>query len=147
MAKSRSKEIRRSVKPVGTRPCIMLGLFKVHKDNIDNCLPFLPNLSAILLSIANLLVPNLKSLASSEYTVKGSFVFAEEIAEKDSEFFMGSLDDDSLFTNTQLEETFDNGTNTLFENTKRVEALSKITFKELLSLATKESYFIFNRKL
>ena len=92
-------------------------------------------------------MPNLKSLTSSEYTVKGSFAFAEKIAEKDSEFFMGSLDDDSLFTNTQLEETFDNGTNTLFENTKRVEALSKITFKELLSLATKESYFIFNRKL
>ena len=70
-------------------------------------------------------MPNLKFLTSSEYTVKSSFVFAEEKAEKDSEFFMGSLDDDSLFTNTQLEETFDIlfGTNTLFENTKRAEAL------------------------
>ena len=37
--------------------------------------------------------------------------------------------------------------NTLFENTERVEALSKIVLKKLLSLATKESYFIFNGKL
>ena len=37
--------------------------------------------------------------------------------------------------------------NTLFENTERVEALSKIALKKLLSLATKESYFIFNGKL
>ena len=81
-------------------------------------------------------MPNLKSLTSSEYTVKGSFVFAEKIAEKDSEFFMGSLDDDSLFTNTQLEETFDIGTNTLFENTKRVEALSKIKIFQMVDMPT-----------
>ena len=35
----------------------------------------------------------------------------------------------------------------LFENTEKVEGLSKIEFKELLSLATKESYFIFNGQL
>ena len=33
-----------------------------------------------------------------------------------------------------------------FENTERVEGL-KIEFKELLPLATRESYFIFNGKL
>ena len=35
----------------------------------------------------------------------------------------------------------------LFENTEKVEGLSKTEFKELLSLATKESYFSFNGKL
>ena len=60
---------------------------------------------------------------------------------------MGSLDVDSLFTNIPLEETIDICTNTLFENTEKVEGLSKIEFKELLSLATKESYFSFNGKL
>ena len=60
---------------------------------------------------------------------------------------MGSLDVDSLFTNIPLEETIDICTNTLFENVEKVEALSKIEFKELLSLATKESYFIFNGQL
>ena len=54
---------------------------------------------------------------------------------------MGSLYVDSLFTNIPLEETINICTNTLFENTEKVEGLSKIEFKELLSLATKESYF------
>ena len=72
---------------------------------------------------------------------------AEETVEQDSEFFKGSLDIDSLFTKIPLEETIDICTNTLFENTERVEGLPKIEFKELLSLAIKESYFTFNEKL
>ena len=60
---------------------------------------------------------------------------------------MGSLDVDSLFTNIPLEETIDICTNTLFENTEKVEGLSKIEFKELLSLVGKESYSIFNGQL
>ena len=42
-----------------------------------------------------------------------------------SDFFMGSLDVDSLFTNFPVEETTDICTNTLFENAKKVEGLSK----------------------
>ena len=71
--------------------------------------------------------------------VKDSFAFAEENVERDSEFFMGSLDVDSHFTNIPLEETIVICTNILFENTKKVESLSKIEFMDLLSLATKES--------
>ena len=74
--------------------------------------------------------------------VKDSFAFAVEIVERDPEVFVGRLDVDSLFTNILLEETIDICTNTLFENTEKVEGLSKIEFKELLSLATKESYFL-----
>ena len=81
--------------------------------------------------------------SSNEYTVKDSFTFAEEIVEHDSEFFMENLDVDSLFTNIPLEETIVICTNTLFENTEKVEGLSKIEFKELLSLATKESLILF----
>ena len=144
------EETWRSFKPVGTRPGIMFGLCKVHKDIIDNCPPFRPILSAIntpTYKSAKFLVPFLKSLTSNEYTVKNLLAFAKEIVEQDSEFFMGSLDVDSLFTNIPLEETIDICTNTLFENMEKVEGLSKIEFKELLSLATKESYFIFNGKL
>ena len=97
--------------------------------------------------LAKFLIPILKSSTSNEYTVKDSFAFAEEIVEQDFEFFMGSLYVDSLFTNILLEETIDICANTLFENKEKVEGLSKIEFKELLSLATKESYVIFNRKL
>ena len=85
-----SEEIR-SLKPVGTRPGIMYGLCKVHKDIIDNCPPFRPILSAINTStykLAKFLVPILKSLTCNEYTVRDSFAFAEEIVEQDSEFFL-----------------------------------------------------------
>lgn len=34
-----------------------------------------------------------------------------------------------------------------FENTERIESLSNLEFKELLSLPPKESYFIFKGKL
>ena len=60
---------------------------------------------------------------------------------------MGSLNVDFLFTNILLEGTTDICANTFFEYTERVEDLSKIEFKELLSLTTKESYFILNGKL
>ena len=128
----------------------MYGLCKVHKDIIDNCPPFRPILSTIntpTYKLAKFLVPTLKSLSSNESTVKNLLAFAEEILEQDSACFMGSLDVDFLFTNIPLEETIDICTNTLFENTEKVEGLSKIEFKELLSLATKESYFIFNGQL
>ena len=97
--------------------------------------------------LAKFLVIILKSLTSKEYTVKNSFAFSEEVVERSCEFFMGSVQVDPLFTNIPLDETNNISTNTLFENTERVEGLSKIEFKEPPSLATKESYFIFNGKL
>ena len=58
---------------------------------------------------------------------------------------LGSLDVDSLFTNILLQETINICTNIIFENTERLEGLLKVEFKELLSLATKEFYFISDR--
>ena len=66
-------------------------------------------------------------MTSNEYAVKDSFA----IVEQDSQFFMGSLDVDSLFTYIPLEEFIDICTNTLFENAERVEGTKK-EFKELL---------------
>ena len=60
---------------------------------------------------------------------------------------MGSLDIDSLFTNIPFEETTEIRTNNLFENSDIVHGLKKREFKALLSLATKESYFMFNNIL
>ena len=105
-----SEETRISLKPVGTRPGIMYGLCKIHKDIIDNCPPFRLILSAIYAptyKLSKFLVPILKSLTSNEYIVKDWFAFAEEIVEQDSEYFMGSLNVDSLFINIPLEQTID----------------------------------------
>ena len=88
-------------------PGIMQRLCKVQKDIIDNCPPFRPILSVIntpTYKLAKFFLPILKSLTSNEYMVKDSLGFAKEIVEKDSEFFMGSLDVDSIFTNIHLKK-------------------------------------------
>ena len=60
---------------------------------------------------------------------------------------MGTLDVDSLFTNIPLQETLEVCTNEVFKESETVEGLSKTEFKELLSLATKDSHFIFGETL
>ena len=103
----------------------MYGLCKVYKYIIDNYPLFRPFSSAIntpTYKLAKFLVSILKSLTSNEFTVKDSFAFAEEIVEHDSEFFMGSLDVDSL-PNIPLEDTIEICTNTLFEKMEKVEGL------------------------
>ena len=57
---------------------------------------------------------------------------------------MGSLDADSLFTSIPIEETIDICTNLLYNNKDIIEGINKSEFKNLLLLATKKSYFIFN---
>ena len=86
-------------------------------------------------------------MTTNEFTVKDSFHFDEEVVDQQHDLFMGSLDIDSLFTNIPLEETIEICTNELFKESETVEGLSKTEFKELLSLATKDSHFIFDGTL
>ena len=86
-------------------------------------------------------------MADLEFTVKKSFSFAKEIIEQDSTFSMGSLDVDSVFINIPLEETINICTESIYDQNDIVKGLNKSEFKELLSLATKELYFIFNELL
>ena len=60
---------------------------------------------------------------------------------------MNSLDVDSLFTNISPDETVDICINQLFENIDTAESFTMSELKQLLCLATKESYFIFNSLL
>ena len=104
------KEMLKSIKPVKTRPDAMYGFWKVHKQEVDGCPPFRPILSALqtpTYNLAKFLVPILDTWTKNEYTVKHSFHFAEEIWEQDPSISLGSLDEDSLFTNIPLEETID----------------------------------------
>ena len=122
----------------------MYGLCKVHKDIINNCLPFRPTFSAIntpTYKLVKVLVPILKFLTRNEYTVKSSFTFVQEIFEQDYELFMGNLELHYLFRNIALEDTI-----VFCANAEMAESLLKTEFKKFLSLATKESYFTFNGK-
>ena len=144
---SMSKEMHKSIKPVGTRSSTMYGICKVHKQEVDGCPVFRPILSVLqtpTYNIAKFLLPILDPLTKNKYTVKDLFHFVEEICQQDPSLSMGSLDVDSLFTNISLDETIAICINQLFENTDTVEGLTKTELKQLLYLATKESYFIFN---
>ena len=55
---------------------------------------------------------------------------------------MSSLDVDSVFTNIPFEETINTCTSFIYSNEDIIEGISK--FKNLMSLVTRESYFIFN---
>ena len=92
--------------------------------------------------LTKFIVPLLKSLTTIELNVKDSFYFAEEVVDQQIYFFMGSFDVDSLFTNILLEETIKIWTNELFKKSETIEGSKKFEFKELLSLATKDSHFI-----
>ena len=86
-------------------------------------------------------MPILEPLTNNKYTDKHSFNVTTEIVEQDSSNFMGSLDIGSLFTNIPLEEI------NLFINSYIIHDWKKNDFKDLYSLATKKSYFIFNKIL
>ena len=60
---------------------------------------------------------------------------------------MGSLYVDSLFTNIPLDETINICTNIAYSEQDVIQGINKEEFRNLLSLATKESYFIFNAVL
>ena len=60
---------------------------------------------------------------------------------------MDSLDVNALFTNILLDKTIDFCTNTSYSQQDLIEGINKEEFRNLLSLPTKESYFIFNEIL
>ena len=60
---------------------------------------------------------------------------------------MASLDADASFTNILLDETIDICVKKLFKTPDTlVKGISKNDFRDLLNLANKESFFMFNNK-
>ena len=60
---------------------------------------------------------------------------------------MDSLDVDSTFTNIPLVKTIDICTHTIYRQQDVIDSINKEEFRNLLSLAIAESYFIFNEVL
>ena len=65
-------------------------------------------------------------MATNKSTVKDSFHFAEEIVDEQSNFFMGSLDVDSQFTNIPLEETTEICKYELFKESEIAKSLTHL---------------------
>ena len=60
---------------------------------------------------------------------------------------MGILDVDSLFTNIPLDDNIDICIDSLYKDDENTPKIPKdVVFRNLLNVATKESFFIFNNK-
>ena len=59
---------------------------------------------------------------------------------------MASLDVDSLFTNIPLDETIDICVENLYSGNENPPNISNHDFRNLLNIATKESFFMLNNK-
>ena len=147
-----SESVYRDLSPQGSKPGILYGLPKVHKENC----PARPIMSAIgtyNYRLAKFLVPILQPLTVNQYTVHSSFSFVKEITsfKSDNKTVMASFDVSSLFTNIPLDETIAIITDTLFSETDTLKtadcSFTKIQFKKLLELAVKENHFIFSDQL
>ena len=120
----------------------------MHKP-LTNALPSLePILSVIdtaTYKLAKCLVLLLSDITQNEFTIKDSFTFVDEILIQNCDLYMASLDVDALFTNIPLNETIDISVKKLFKTPDTVvKRISKNDFRDLLDLATKESFFTFN---
>ena len=138
------KATYKNIKPVGSIPGVLCELGKVHKEAKNGLPPSHPILSAIgtpIYKLAKLLLPFLTSLTQNVYTVRDSFHFAEEICKQDPNLYMASLDDHSLFTNISLDETIDICIDSLCKNDENSPEIPKDGFRNLFTVATKESFF------
>ena len=125
----------------------MCDLSKVHKPVVNNKPKLRPILAAINSSTYNIsqyLNTLLKPFVSNEFTAKDSFSFAHDIQMQKTSSYMASLDVDSLFTNIPLVETINICCDLLFRDNPIVDGLNKSEFKTLLTLATQESFILFN---
>ena len=59
---------------------------------------------------------------------------------------MASLDVDSLFTNIPLDETIYICIDSLYKDDENSPEISKDVFRNVLTVATKELFFMFNNK-
>ena len=59
---------------------------------------------------------------------------------------MASLDVDSLFTNIPLDETIDICIDSLYKDDENTPKIPKDVSRNLLTVATNESFFVFNNK-
>ena len=101
-----SNELFSKLAPTGSRPGILYGLPKVCKPNIP-LRPIVSSINSHSFNIAKFLVPLLRPISVSQYSINDTFSFLQELFEQkfNNNVFMASFDVTSLFTNIPLDET------------------------------------------
>ena len=96
--------------------------------------PFWPIFSATSTPIYKL--P--KFLTLNEYTIKDSFLFAEEPSNYVSNMIMASFDVASLFSSISLQESIDLSLELLYNGKHNIDGFIITDFHELLTITTSE---------
>ena len=138
----------KDLSPSGSRPGIMYGSAEVHKIVTDGLPSLRPVLSAIgtpTYKLAKFLVLMLEPLATNEYTVKDSFLFAEELQRFDSKLVMASFDIESLFTNIPLQKTIGLCVE-IYLKIGLMLIICQKTFCELVTRTMSESLILFDQE-
>ena len=133
-----------------TRDQVFNMLFlKIHKTIVDGVLPFHPMLSTIRTPTHNLVkifVPFLEPLTSSNYTIKDSFLFCEEVKKFNSNFPMAKFDVESLFTNILLHEMINLSVQKLSHDKNNINGLSKDSFREILTVTMTGCFVLYDNE-
>ena len=134
----------KSLYVVGSRPGVMYGLPKIHKQNIP-MRPVVSSISTPFYKLAKFLIPAIEGFAKNEFTLNNSFEFFDEIRSMDlKDKFIVSMDIESLYTNIPVKETINIITDLLYENDNSFRNMGKNDFKKILESVTSNTYFIFN---
>ena len=121
-------------------------MYKEGKNELPPFWLILPAIGTPTYKLAKLLLSFLTSLTRNEHAITDSFHFAEEICKQDPNLFMANLDVDSLFNNVPLDETIDIYTDSLYKDDENRPKILMDVFRNLLTVATKQSFFMFNNK-
>ena len=130
----------------GTSLGKLYGLPKVHKTG----LPLRPVMSACStanFNLAKYIVKLLDPTLFNEFSTKNSFEFIQELSSFpfNNNQILASFDVKSLFTSIPVRETIDIILNMLFvDDNILIEGMNKGDFKKLLTVATDNTYFLFN---
>ena len=141
--------------PSGSCPGKFYGTAKVHKisenDTVDELpiRPIVSNIGTATYNLSKYLAKLLSPLSQSEYTIKNTKQFIEQIRMKQvpDGYKMVSFDVKSLFTNVPLEKTIEITLKRIYERKEINTSISKKEMKQLLTLCTKNVHFTYDNKV
>lgn len=125
-----TEQFYKKVRPNGSQPARLYGLPKVHKNN-HPLRPICSSVNAYNYKLASELASIISPYAISDFSVKNTFTFVEEINQLSYPgSFLCSFDVSSLFTMIPLDETIEITLDYVFENKEKVEGLSRVKLEK-----------------
>ena len=140
--------------PTGSSPGKFYGTAKMHKLSLNGKVDDLPlrpivsNINTATYNLAKFLSNLLAPLLESEYTVKNTKNFVDNIKKENiqKDYKMVSFDVKSLFTNVPLDRTINIILKRIYDQAELLTFLTRSELKEMLLLCTKKIHFTFNGK-